>query len=193
MWDEVAHLVVRRAIRNERLDPGRLLLNAKESYLGFEILDGPELTIDTCEAEVGDLVQLAQRAQYCNANLVGRYFGLTQRPQRILDQLPQAGQLVLADWPSLAGLPNAVDDFVAIERLDNSTALHYDELHLLDGGEPSLTRWALTPTTDARPILRRPRVEHFGVGVSTVRAVHSSGSFLDARIVASSSWGQIWG
>jgi len=63
MRDEVAHRVVRPAIRNEWLDAGRLLLNAKQRNLGLEILYRPELAIDTCKAQVGDLVQLAQRSR----------------------------------------------------------------------------------------------------------------------------------
>ena len=56
----------------------------------LEILHRPELAIDTRKAQIGDLVQLAERAQDGNANLIGRYFGLTQGPKRIFDQLPQA-------------------------------------------------------------------------------------------------------
>ena len=88
MRDEVAHRVVRPAIRNEWLDAGRLLLNAKQRNLGLEILYRPELAIDTCKAQVGDLVQLAQRAQDRNSNFIGWYFGLAQSPKRVLDQLP---------------------------------------------------------------------------------------------------------
>jgi hypothetical protein len=172
MWDEVTYLVVRRAIRNERLDPGRLLLNAQQCNLRFEILHRSELAIDAREAEVCDLVQLAERTEDCNSNFIGRYFGLAQGPQRIFDQLSQTGELVLADRPSLACFPNAVDHLVAIERLDDSAAFHYNQLHLLDGGEPPLTGWALPPAADTRPIVSRPRIEHFGIGVATVRAVH---------------------
>jgi hypothetical protein len=76
--DEVAHLGVRRAIWNERLDPGGLLFYTKQRNLRLEVLHRSELAIDTCEAQIGDLVQLAKRPQDRNPDFVGRYFGLTQ-------------------------------------------------------------------------------------------------------------------
>ena len=191
--DEVAHLGVRRAIWNERLDPGGLLFHTKQRNLRLEVLHRSELAIDACETQVGDLVQLAKRPQDRNSDFVGRYFGLAQGPERILDQLSQASELILADRPPLAGFPNAVDHFVAIERLDDSTALHHDQLHLFDGGEPTLTRWALTPASDTRPVVSRPRVEHLGVGMATVRAVQLSGSFLILESLQIALEGQIWG
>jgi hypothetical protein len=50
VWDELAHLVVCGMIGNERLYPGRLLLNAEQSNLSLEVVYRPELAIDTREA-----------------------------------------------------------------------------------------------------------------------------------------------
>ena len=98
-------------------------------------------------------------------------------------------------WSSLTGRPLQAfrTPLITLSRLNGSTTPASDELHLLDGGEPPLTRWALTPAADASPIVSRPRVEHLGVGVATVRAVHCPAPSPDAPIVASPPWGQIWG
>ena len=66
------------------LDGGVILMLLVEMVmqrdLSLKVLDRSELAIDTCEAEVGDLVQLPQRSQDRNSDLIGRYFGLTQGP-----------------------------------------------------------------------------------------------------------------
>ena len=70
-------LDIAEALTGLALDPAAQP-DLQRAVLGFEILDGPELTIDTCEAQIGDLVQLAKRPQDRNSDFVGRYFGLTQ-------------------------------------------------------------------------------------------------------------------
>src|SRR5688500_10182612 len=75
-----AHLVVSCPIGDERLDPGRFLLDAKQRDLRLEILHRPELAIHACEAEVRNLVKLAQRSQDRHSDLIGRNLGLTKGP-----------------------------------------------------------------------------------------------------------------
>ena len=116
MRDEATHLVVRDAVGDQRLDTSRLLLHAEQRDLGLEVVDRAELAIDAGESQVGDLVKLAQRPKNGNADLVGRYFRLAQGADRILDQLPETGELVLRDGPSLTGLTNPVDHLVAVEH-----------------------------------------------------------------------------
>jgi hypothetical protein len=113
------------------------------------------LPINAREAKVSDLIELTQRTKNGDADLVRRYFGLTEGPQRVLDELTQAGQLVLGHRPSLAGFPHPVDDLVASKRLDDATTFHNDELHLLDRGETPLARRALAPPPDAAAVISR--------------------------------------
>src|SRR5215211_1434536 len=75
-----AHLVVSCPIGDERLDPGRFLLDAKQRDLRLEILHRPELAIHACEAEVRNLVKLAQRSQDRHSDFIGRNLGLTKCP-----------------------------------------------------------------------------------------------------------------
>ena len=88
---EVAYLVVRQTVRNKWLDTGRLLFHAKQRDLRLEVVHRPELPINAREAKVGDLIELTQRTKNGDADLVRRYFGLTEGPQRVLDQLTQGG------------------------------------------------------------------------------------------------------
>ena len=46
-----------------------LALSAQEGDLGLEVLEGVERAVDGGEAQVGDLVELAQRAEDGQANL----------------------------------------------------------------------------------------------------------------------------
>ena len=89
---------------------------------------------------------------------------------------PEAGQVVLGQRPALAGLADAGDRLVAVERLGGAGALHHGELHQLEGGEPLLAVLAAAPAADRAAVLGDPRVEDLGVGVAAERAVHRRSS-----------------
>ena len=77
-----------------------------------------ELPVDAGEAQVGDLVQFAQRSEDRHADLVGRDLRLTAGPEAVLDQLTEPSELVLGHRSALAGLPDAA---TTLSRLNGST------------------------------------------------------------------------
>ena len=152
--------------------PLALALRTEHGDLGLEVVGGLERAVDAGEPQVGHLVELAQRAEDGQADLVGGHLGPALAAQRVLDLLAQAGQVVLGDRPALAGLADAADGLLAGERLAGAAALEHGELHLLHGGEPLLAGLAGATAADRAAVLGDPAVEDPGVGVAAVRAVH---------------------
>ena len=85
--------------------------------------------------------------------------------------------------PALAGLPDAGDRLVAVERLGRARPLHHGELHQLEGGEPLLAGWQQ----------RRRRMEQPSSATresrTLVSVLRQNGQCTDG----SSSPGQCWG
>ena len=138
-----------------------------------------ELPVDAGEPQVRHLVELAQRSEDRDADLVGRAppAGRTARSESSTSWPSRAS------WSSLTGRPLQAlrTPLITLSRLNGSTTplrLTTTELHLLDGGEPPLADRALPPAADARAVLGDPGVEHLGVGVTAVRAVHLDSSSL---------------
>src|SRR4051794_8918741 len=152
---------------------GQPALGAQQGDLRLEVVGRLERAVDAREPEVRDLVELAQRAEDRQADLVRRHLRPALAAQRVLDLLAEAGQVVLGDRPALAGLPNPGDRLVAGERLGRAGPLHHHELHLLDSAEPLAALVAGPPPADRSAVLGDPAVEHPGVGVAAVRTVHS--------------------
>ncbi|MPM84278.1 hypothetical protein SDC9_131349 [bioreactor metagenome] len=140
--------------------------------LGLEVLSGLELAVDTGEPQVGDLVELPERTEDGHPHGVRRDDRLAGRPDGILDLLTESGELVGRDGTALAGLAYALDDLVAIERLDNTGPFAHRQLHLLDSGEATTTLGALAPTTDTLTVLGGARIENARVTVVAERTVH---------------------
>src|SRR5690606_9488765 len=128
------------------------------------------------EAQVGDLVETAQRLQDRQPDLVRVNLGLTQRADRLLHLLGEHLQLVLGDRPALAGLARAADDLVAAERLGRAGALDDRQRGGLDRAEAPAALRALTAPPDDGALLLDAAVDHAGVGVTAERAVHLNAS-----------------
>src|SRR5262245_21774837 len=147
-------------------------LGTQEGDLVLEVVGGLERAVDAGEAEVGDLVELAEWPEDRQADLVGGYLGGAVEAQRVLDPLAEARQVVLGDRPALAGLAHAGDGLLALERLGRAGALEHGQLHLLDGGEPLLAARAGAPPANGGAVVGDPRVDDPGVGVTAVGTVH---------------------
>jgi hypothetical protein len=160
-------------------------LGAQDGDLGLEVLGRLERAVDAREAEVGHLVELPQRPEDGQADLVSRHLRPSLAAQGVLDRLAQAGELVLGDRAALARLADAGDRLVPGEGLGRAGALEDRQLHLLDGGEPLGAVVAGTTAADRAAVVGDAGVEHTGVGVAAVRTVHVRASPL-ARPAGSS-------
>src|SRR5579864_4066312 len=67
----------------------------------LEVVDGTEGVVDAGKAQVGDFVELTQRAEDGQANLVARNFGQAARADRVLYLLGELGKGIIVDRASL--------------------------------------------------------------------------------------------
>src|SRR6185369_2549654 len=121
---------------------------AQHRDLPLEVAQRVERAVDAREPQVGDLVQLAQRAQDGQPHLVAGHLGRPAGPDRLLHPLRQQRDGVLVDRPALACLADARHDLDPAERLGHTAALHDREDGLLNGGEPAAALRAGTTTAD---------------------------------------------
>src|SRR5690606_12716987 len=109
-------------------------------------------------------------------DLVGIDLRATGGPDGLLDALRKQGKIVLPDRPTLTGLPDAVDDLLAAERLGYARPLHHRQARRLDGGEAALTLGALPPPPDRGAVVGRTGVDDPRVAVPAERTVHGTSS-----------------
>src|SRR5258707_10675371 len=127
-----------------------LAFRPEEQDLRLEVLQRLERPVDRREPQVGDLVELAQRAEYRQAHLVGRELRAAAGPDRVLDALREDGQLPLGDRSALAGLADAVDHFVPAEGLGRAAAFDDHHRRALHRGEAAPALRAAASAADRR-------------------------------------------
>ena len=157
-----------------RADRGSRSFEPQHRDLGVEVVGRLERAVDAREAEVGHLVERAQRGEDREPDLVGVELGLAAEAQRVLDVLAEARELGVGDRAALAGLADAGDRLVAVERLGRAGALEHRELHLLDRREAAVALRARTTAADRTAVVGDPGVEDLGVLVLAVGTVHGS-------------------
>ena len=95
---------VSRATRRRATPVGR---PAQIGDLLLEVLDRGERAVDAGETHVGDLVQIAQRAEDRQPDLVAGDLGGAAGADGLLHPVGELRQRVLVDGPALAGPPDA--------------------------------------------------------------------------------------
>src|SRR5450830_570662 len=93
------------------------MVGSKHSDRGFEVVERVKGLVDAREPEVRHLVELSERPEDCQADLIGVNLRAPARADRLLDPLGQQSKVVLADRPALASLAHASDDLVPTEGL----------------------------------------------------------------------------
>src|SRR3954452_20330314 len=146
--------------------------SAELGDLGLEVGERRERAVDRREPHVGDLVELTQRRQDGEADLVRGHLGAAAAPDRLLDLLGEQGERVLRHRPAGAGLADAVDDLCAAERLGDAGPLDDAQAGGLDRGEPAAALRAGPAPADGGAVVGLAGVDHPRVGVPAERAVH---------------------
>src|SRR3954462_4008358 len=88
------------AVAGRRFDAGRLPLGTEQSDGRLEVVQGLEALVHTRESEVGDLVELTERIEDGEADLVRLDLRGAGGPDLLLDPLGENRQLVLSDGPA---------------------------------------------------------------------------------------------
>src|SRR5215472_2964181 len=146
---------------------------AQRGDLLLEVRQRFESPVDGGESQIGDLVKVAKRSQDRQAHLVRGNLAAAATPDRVLDQLGQDRELVLADRSSLAGPPDTTDDLVSVEGLGHAAALGHHEDDRLLGGETATAGRARPPAANRCTVLGSPAVDDPAIGMLAVRAVHA--------------------
>src|SRR5215207_6107406 len=182
-WKSLCSAGVRAAGGAHRTQVGDLLL---------EVLDRGEGAVHAREAQIGNLVELAQRAEDREPDLVARHLGAAARPHGLLDPLGQLLQCVLVDRPALARPAHAAHDLLAAERLGDTGTLDDGQHGLLDGGEAAAALRARPAAPDDLALVDLAGVDDTRVAVPTERTPHRPRTPLRAcqpHLVVHHRWG----
>src|SRR5690606_4946654 len=124
--------------------------------------------------QVGDLVELTERAQDRQPDVVGVDLRGAGRAHRLLHLLSQQREVVVGHGAALARLAHPGHDLLPAERLDDAGPLDDREARGLDGGEATVAGRALPAPADGGTVVRRPRVDDPRARVPTERTVHAT-------------------
>src|SRR6202034_3999462 len=102
--------------------PAAVMFAAQPGYLFLEVGQRLESPVHRGEAQVGNLVQVTERPQDREADLIGGNLPAAAAPDRVFYPLGQDGQLVFGDPPSLAGALYPSDGLVPGERIGDASA-----------------------------------------------------------------------
>ena len=114
-------------------------MGAQRLDLALEVVGRGERPIHRREPQICDFVEIAQRPEDGQTDLVTGHLRRPAGTHRILDLLRQEVQRVVVDLAALARAAHAPDHLLAAERLGDAAALHDGQHGGLHGGEPAAT------------------------------------------------------
>ncbi|MET3860107.1 hypothetical protein ABIE38_001017 [Dietzia sp. 2505] len=133
---------------------------AKGDDLALEVGSGTELLVYRGEPQICDLVEILQRAQDRQSDLVSGDFRCAAGPDGVFDLLGEPPERVLVDRPPLARAAHTADYFVAAETLGHAVAFENGQQRGLQSGEPVSAVGALASTPNRLPFVDRPGVDY---------------------------------
>jgi hypothetical protein len=132
-----------------------------------------ESLVNTGESEVRDLIEIAERTQNCQPDVMGVDFSPASGPNGLFYLLGQNRQLILAHRSSLAGLANPDEDLASTEGLGRPRALDYGQASGLEGGKTTRAFRALPTTTNRRSVFTDAGVNHPRIKMTAEGTVHN--------------------
>jgi hypothetical protein len=144
--------------------------------LHLEVFYRLERAVDAGEPEVRDLVELTQRAEDGQPDLVTRDLCAARRADRVLHPLGQLREVVFADRAALAGPADTGDDLGSAERFGHAAALDHREGGLFHRREPTATSLTRPAPADDLTLVHLTGVEHSRVGMPAVGTTHAQTS-----------------
>src|SRR5450759_3620030 len=164
----------RRRVDVRRRDRAGGVVGTECGDLGFEVREGVEGAVDAGETEVGHLVELPQRSQNGQPNLVRRDFGAAAGADGVLHPLRQQREGIFLGRSALAGLAHASEDLGPAERFGRPTPLDHGQAGGLHGGEPTPAVGARTPPADRLTVVGLPAVDEPRISLPAERAPHQT-------------------
>lgn len=138
----------------------------------LEVVERFEVRVDGRESQVGDLVEVAERAENDATDIVRVDVGGSRRAHGLFHLARKNGEVIAGDRPSLAGLPHPGYDLFAGEGFRRAGAFDDDEGRRLSGREPAFARGTFPPAPDRLPVIERTGVDDSGISVVAERTVH---------------------
>src|ERR1700722_5823761 len=139
----------------------------------LEVVERLEAPVNAGKSEVRDLVEIAERSEDRQPDLVRRHLGEAPRPDRLLHPLGEYREVVFVHRSTLARPLHTADDLVPGERLGHPAALgHHQDDRLLSGESPSALR-AGSPSADRDAVVGSPAVNNPAVRMTAKRTVHA--------------------
>src|SRR5688572_3032358 len=154
-----------------------------------EIVDVGEAAVDGGEADVGDLVELAQLLHHHLAQPAGVDLALAQREHLLLDALDGGVDELGGHGPLVQRPLEAGAQLLRRELLAHALRLHdlrHAQLGGLVGREALVANLAAAPPADRVALLAHARVDHLGVLGVAEGALHAA-ALPSAR---PSAWGE---
>lgn len=99
-------------------------------------------------------------------------FGKPLGADTFLYLLGELRQVILTDRPALAGFTHTRGDFSAVERLGNPGAFNNRNTGCFDRGKPAPAVGTLATAADCGTVIGGAGVNHSGIGVFAVGAIH---------------------
>src|SRR5262249_61801960 len=141
----------------------------------FEILGLAEIAIDRGEADIGNVVERAQRLHHHLAHGLGGDLAFTLAFKLAYDFRDCLINALGLDWTLAQRDLHRAQQLVPIERHPTAVALDDDQLaqlHPLERGEAEIARKTHPAATDRGGILGRPRILDLRIYAAAVRTAH---------------------
>jgi hypothetical protein len=138
------------------------------------VADLLKIVIDRCESDVGNLVDIFEAVEDIFSETLGSDTLFVACPL-ILELVDHALDECHVDIALVDGLSNALLDLGSVVHFLYPGGFSHgevDELHALEGGEPSSTLLTLSTTPNGSIIFCHTGVDHFCVEVFTFWAAH---------------------
>src|SRR5262249_26158645 len=139
------------------------------------ILRLAEIAIDRREADIGDVVELAQMLHHHLADGLRRDVAFAEVFQLAHDLGHELLDAIRIDIPFAKRDLDRAHQLVAVERHAASVALDHHELtqlHALECRETEIAGQADAPAPDRGRVFRRPRVLHLRIEAAATRTAH---------------------
>jgi hypothetical protein len=146
-------------------------LNDELAFL--EVVERLKAPVHRGESQVGDLVQLAERAEDRQPHVVRRHPRAAPGPYRLFHLLGQDRELVLGHRAALAGAAHAAHDLVPGKGLGGAAALAHHQDHRFLCREPPAALRAGTAAADRGAVVGGPAVDDAAVRMPAERAEHA--------------------
>ena len=154
------------------LDAGRVMLYSKLNNRCLEIVERVESLIHAGEPQEGHLVEIAERSENCEPDIVGFDLGCSRRSDDLFNLLSEDREIGIGHGSTLASLSDASDNLFPTERFSHATAFDHAQAGRFCCAEAPAALRALPTPTNCEAIVARAGIDDARIRVTTEGAEH---------------------